>query len=109
MKPLRIADLRDKVSLKRAVVTVDSELNRIETLETTKVVWASVEVSSATIDNTDAGHKDVLKYKITIRKQSIECDYIEYKGRLLIPTAPWYSVDNKYIVIEAQDEVTNIT
>lgn len=101
MKSLRIADLRDRVVLKKAVVTVDSELNRIETLVTTKTVWANVEVRSSIVDNTDAGHKDVLKYKITIRRQSIECDYLEYKGTLLIPTGPWYPVDEKYIVIEA--------
>ena len=76
MKPIRVADFREKVTLLKAAVTVDSELNRTETLTPTKVVWASVEVRSSSIDDTSAGHKDVLKYRIYIRKQAISCDYI---------------------------------
>ena len=105
MKRLKIADFRDKVSLKIAVLTVDSELNRTEALQTAKVVWANVEVRSTTIEETQAGHKPQLKYVITMRNQNVVFDYLEYKGKLLVPTGPWYVVENKYIVVEAEETV----
>ena len=108
MKSLQVADFREKVELLRATVTVDSELNRTESFSVANVVWAAVEVRSASIDNTVAGHKDLLKYKFTIRKQSIECDYVRYHGKVLVLTCPWYEVDNKYIVIEAVEQSERI-
>lgn len=105
MKRLKIASFRDKVSLKIAVLTVDSELNRTETLRTAKVVWANVEVRGSNIDDTTAGHKPQLKYKITMRKENMAFDYLEYNGKLLVPTGPHYIVDNMYIVVEAEETV----
>lgn len=105
MKQLRIADFRDKVSLKIAVVTVDSELNRVETLRTAKVVWANVETRSSNIDDTEAGHRPQLVYRITMRKQDVDFEYLEYNGKLLIPNGPYYPVDNKYLVVEAVEVV----
>lgn len=105
MKTLKIAEFRDKISLQIATVTVDNELNRIESVRTVKTVWANVECRNSNIEDTEAGHKPQLKYKITIRKQTVDFEYIEYRGKRLIPTGPWYEVDNKYIVVEAVEIV----
>lgn len=105
MKTPKIADFHDKITLCRAVSTVDNELNRIETVEPVQDVWARVEVRNSIVDGTTAGSRPEIRYTITIRQQSIVCDYIRYKGRLLRVTAPWYPVENKYIVIEATEIV----
>ena len=101
----KIAEFREKITLLKSTTRTDAELNRIETIVPTKTVWASVEVRSSSIDNTEAGHKDQRKYKITIRKQTIDCDYVEYRGRRLTLTGPWYEAENKYIIIEATEDV----
>ena len=55
MKTPKIADFREKVVLLKASVTVDDELNRVETVAPVKECWAAVEVKSTSIENTPAG------------------------------------------------------
>lgn len=106
MNALKIADFRDRVTLLASSATVDSELNRIETVAPVKTVWANVKVKNSVIDSTPAGTRPEIRYTITIRKQKLASyDHVAYKGRVLKLTAPAYEVDNKYIVFEAVETV----
>jgi len=101
MKDIRISDFRNKITLLTAEVTTDAEMNRTERMVRGRTVWANIEVKTANVDNTTAGTRPELHYKIYIRAQSVQFDYIEYNGKVLQLTAPYYVVDNKYICINA--------
>lgn len=106
MNALKIADFRDRVTLLASSATVDSELNRIETVAPVKTVWANVKVKNSVTDSTPSGTRPEIRYTITIRKQKLASyDHVAYKGRVLKLTAPAYEVDNKYIVFEAVETV----
>ena len=105
MKPVPIADFREKITLCKITTTVDEELNRINTIVPKKQVWANVTAKS-NVDNTIAATRPELHYKFIIRKQdALQCDAVIYRGRTLMITVPYYEVDNKYIVIEAGEIV----
>lgn len=97
----KISDFREKIVLLKAVTTTDSELNRIETLTPDKTVWAAVEARASEFDNTVAGTRPEIRYRITIRKQAVQCDYVQYREKTLRLFNPWYEINNKYIQIEA--------
>lgn len=103
MKAPKIAEFQDKVTLCKIVNTVDSELNRIESVVPLKKVWACVTAKSSVIDTTEAGNRPEIRFNIIIRKQNIECDCVQYRGKTLRLVQPWIEVDNKYILIEAVD------
>ncbi len=105
MKQPRIADFRCKVTLCRILKTVDSELNRVETVQPVQAVWACVNVRSANVDETTASTRPELQYEIIIRKQDIDCDCVIYNGRIHHLLEPWYEFDNKYIYIKAGEIV----
>lgn len=104
-----ISDFRDKITLLQTKVTLDSELNRVEALVPLKEVWAVVEVKNAGVDTTPAGEKWQVKYKITVRRQEVNSEYILYKGKTLRLTTPAYDFDNannnKYVCFEAVEVV----
>ena len=102
---IKTSDFREKIELLKYVNSIDSELNRIENLKSIKSVWANIQAESSNIDDTEAGHKDLLKYKIFIRKQAVNFDYVRYRGKLLILTGPYYEVENKYICLKCEEIV----
>lgn len=107
MKTPKIADFREKVVLLKASVTVDDELNRVETVAPVKECWAAVEVKSTSIENTPAGTRPEIKYLITLRKQRTrpDFDYVKFREKVLQLAVPWYEYENKYIIIEAVESV----
>lgn len=105
MKNPKIAEFRDKITLLKSVATVDDELNRIETMQKMKTVWAAAEVKSSLIETTPAGHRAVLRYTFTVRKQELDFDYLLFKGKILSLLSPYYEVGNKYIVIDAEETI----
>lgn len=104
MKTPRIADFRHKITLLKATYTLDSELNRIETLKPIQTVWAVVEAKKSVDDLTSAGYRPEIEYEITIRNQTIECDYVKYNNKTLRLVSPWFPVGN-YISIKAVEIV----
>lgn len=101
MKEPTIAELREKITLCKLTSTVDSELNRIETVTPVQTVWARAEVRSSNVDDTTAGTRPELRYIFTIRNQSIQCDCVQWHGKTLYLDRPWYALNQRYIVIEA--------
>lgn len=105
MKEPTIAELRERITLCRLASTVDSELNRIETVVPVQEVWARAEVRSSNVDDTTAGTRPELRYVFTIRYQSINCDCIQWHGKTLYLDRPWYAISPRFIVIEAVEIV----
>ena len=101
MKDPKIADFRAKVMLCRLLKTTDNELNRVETIQPIKEVWADITVNNSNIDTTTASTRPTLKYDILIRKESVSFDCLKYQNRVLYLTEPYYEVNNKYILIKA--------
>lgn len=101
MRNLKISEFREKVTLCKANLLIDDELNRIEHIVPIKSVWSSVHVKGSVVDNTVAGIKPEITYSIIIRNQHVDFDYVRYRGKLLKLTRPYYEVDVKYIQIEA--------
>lgn len=101
MKEPTISELRERITLCKITSTVDSELNRVESIVPVQTVWARAEVRSSNVDSTTAGTRPVLRYIFTIRSQSIECDCVQWHGKTLYLNGPWYSISPRYIVIEA--------
>ena len=97
----KISEFRNKITLCRLLKTTDSELNRTETIQPTKEVWANVTVKRSNVDTTTASTRPEIHYEIVIRKQNITCDCVIYKGKTLYLTEPWYEYENKYIIIRA--------
>lgn len=104
MKKLKIAELHDKITLCKVVNSIDSELNRVESIVPYKSVWANVEAKTAVDDNTITGTRPEVRYKITMRKQDADCEYIVYQGKQLLVTTPCYS-DILYTYCEATEIV----
>ena len=105
IKAPTMAEMREKITLCKLVSTVDGELNRIESVVPVQEVWARVEARTTNVDVTAAGSRPEIHYIFTIRKQAIQCDCVQYKGKTLYLTKPYYDVDFKYIVIEAVEIV----
>ena len=105
MRTPRVADFRDRIVLCRFATTVDSELNRIETIEPVRTTWACVTAKTSNVDPTSTGTRPEIQYEILIRKQAVTFDCIQWNGRTLRLTEPWYPIENKYILIRAVDIV----
>ena len=105
MKAPKIVNFRDKITLCKIVSTVDSELNRVSQIVPVNTVWAVVEAKSSNVDDTDAGYRPEIHYEIIIRKQAITCDCIQWHGKSLQLTAPWYAIDEKYIMLKAVEVI----
>lgn len=108
--PIDISKFRERITLAAAGVTVDEELNRIESIVLGKTVWAAVEVKSASLNAADAGLQPKILYRFYIRKQTVgQVDFIQYHGKTLRLSVPYYEIDNKYIVFEAAENPWQIT
>lgn len=101
MKRPKIVEFRDKITLCKFKSNVDAELNRSYDILPVKEVWAVVDVRSSNVELTTSGFRPETTYNITIRKQSVVCDCIKWKDRILKLTKPFFTVDNKYILLEA--------
>ena len=101
-----ISDFNERVGILRRIITKDDALNRIETWKKSFDVWAHVEIKNAASINIDNGQIGVLNYTVVLRYNERLLDAIdalEFKGKRLILTVPMYSIDNKYIVIQARE------
>ena len=101
MKTPKIADFREKIKLCKLVPMVDDELNRTYNIVPVQEVWAVVDVKSSNVEQTASGFRPETTYSIIIRRQTILCDCIKWKDKVLQLTKPCYPLDTKYIAIEA--------
>lgn len=99
MKTLKIADLRERILLVNTEWKIDKELNRIEKNVPVQEVWANIEAKSSNYENTDAGTKPLIKYKVTIRKNEAEFVKVFWKDKYYEVLQPRYS-DLKYTYFE---------
>lgn len=99
-KNVTVNDLRERVQLLRIQWKTDEELNRKEYLLQVAEVFACVEVKNSANESTETGVRPMHRYKVTIRKNNLEFEYIKYKDCLYKLTAPAYDIDNKYTVFE---------
>ena len=105
MKAPKIVEFRDKITLCKLLSNVDSEMNRIQQIVPVQVVWAVVTPKSSNVETTEAGYRPEIHYEIIIRKQAIVCDCIQWNGKTLKLSEPWYPLDTKYIMLKAVETI----
>ena len=103
-----VNELKDRVTLEKAVVTQDSELNRVVTYQAMKNVWAKVTPVNAGNAFSDARMDARVTYTVVIRKQALESEIkaILLRGCRYYPTKPWITTD-RWMIGEFTVEVPN--
>lgn len=102
-KAPRMSDFRDRIKLCKLISTVDGELNRIYSIEPVREVWAVASVKSSNVDETAAGFRPELQYQFIIRNQPITCDCVQWKGKTLYLSKPYYQLNPEYIILECTE------
>lgn len=99
---ITVDNLRERVTLLRAVTTQDEEANVITTYQNDGDRWAKVDVKNANNKSSDAEWYRQIGYRITMRKTPLQYNSrIIYKGKTLVLTAPVYDIDNAFTVVNA--------
>ena len=103
-----VNDLKERVTLETAIVTVDDELNRIPDYVAMRNVWAAMVPQRASEAVTGAGINAQVKYTVVVRKQPLDgqIDRITWKSAHLYPLAPWV-VTREWMIGEFSTEVPN--
>lgn len=100
-----VNDLKERVTLEKAVVTTDSELNRIPTYVPMRTVWAGM--IPLKVGNRNQGVADDVKvyYTMVIRKQALKAPVkrVTWQGQRWYPTEPPVITDRWIIQVVAGD------
>lgn len=102
MANITVDDLKQRVTIQKAVTTQDEEANVITTYQNDGERWAKVDVKNANNKSSDAEWYRQVAYRITMRKTPLQYNSrIIYCGKTLTLTAPVYDVDNAFTVVNA--------
>ena len=103
-----VNDLKERVTLEKAVVTTDAELNRIPAYEAVRDVWAAMVPVRATEAVVGAGINSQVKYTVVIRKQPLEAEIkrLTWKNVHYYPVVPWV-ITRDWMIAEFSTEVPN--
>lgn len=86
-----VNDLRERITLEKADVTVDEELNRIPTYVPMRTVYAAMIPQRALTTFSGVVINTQVKYTVVIRKQTLETkiERITWNGEHYYPLSPW--------------------
>ena len=86
-----VNDLRERITLGKADVTVDEELNRIPTYIPMRTVYAAMIPQRAITTFPGVVINTQVKYTVVIRKQRLEAkiERITWNGEHYYPVSPW--------------------
>lgn len=86
-----VNDLKERIILEKAVVTVDSELNRVPSYVPMREVYAGMFPVRATEAVSGVAISAQVKYIVVIRKQPLEAKIarVTWNSVHYYPTAPW--------------------
>lgn len=102
MANITVDDLKQRITIQKAVTTQDEEANVITTYQNDGERWAKVDVKNANNKSSDAEWYRQVSYRITMRKTPLQYNSrIIYCGKTLTLTAPVYDVDNAFTVANA--------
>lgn len=99
-----VNDLKKRIILEKAVVTVDDEMNRIPSFVPMREVYADVVPKSTANAYTGTGIDERVTYTVVIRKQALEgkIERITWNGVHYYPVVPWVETD-KWMICEVRD------
>jgi len=86
-----VNDLRERIILEKADITVDEELNRIPTYVPMRSVYAAMIPQRAVTTFSGVVVNTQVKYTVVIRKQPLEpkIERITWNGEHYYPVSPW--------------------
>ena len=86
-----VNDLRERIILEKADVTVDEELNRIPTYVPMRTVYAAMIPQRATTTFSGVVINTQVKYTVVIRKQRLDAkiERITWNAEHYYPVSPW--------------------
>lgn len=94
-----VNDLRERIILEKADITVDAELNRIPTYVPMRMVYAAMIPQRPVTTFTGVVINAQVKYTVVIRKQPLEAkiERITWNAEHYYPVSPWVETKNLLI------------